>query len=138
MEGMTWYSQIPFERDRPVLVIAEGVMCYLTPGTVRLVLHYLLEKFSRGEIIFDAINGLEKRGARPAAGATYRWSLDNPRDLCAFEPKLRLLTEIPVSRWEGFQRMPTPLQHIIRTLDLIPSMMRMNRLLVYRFEAKAL
>lgn len=116
-----------------VLVLAEGLLMYLEPETIERLLHWLVQTYPSGQVVFDAISGLVARAARPAARASYRWSLDDPQAICRQEPRLKLVEEIPTSRWAAFDRMPLLNRLLIRALDRIPALMRMNRILIYRF-----
>jgi methyltransferase (TIGR00027 family) len=48
-----WLGEIP--ADRPVLVIAEGLLMYLRETEVRQLLRRLTDRFRAGELIFDGV-----------------------------------------------------------------------------------
>lgn len=86
-----WLEAIP--ADRPVLVIAEGLLQYLEPADVKHLFQRLCRRFSRGEIIFDAIGSLHLRlqawrGPVRNTGAVYHTAIDSADDLVKAHPDL--------------------------------------------------
>jgi O-methyltransferase involved in polyketide biosynthesis len=95
--------------DRPVLVVAEGLLEYLPRKDALALFNRITGKFPSGQIIFDAysrltvgiINLMVKlttlRSKPTAAGASafLPWGLDDPRDLEREVPRLRLITATP-------------------------------------------
>ena len=85
-------------RDRPVLVVAEGLLMYLEEADVRRLVLRLRETFPGCRLIADVFS---RRTARSAAkhpslkhtGATLGWGVDDPRELETWAPGLRLLEE---------------------------------------------
>jgi O-methyltransferase involved in polyketide biosynthesis len=83
---------------RPVLVVAEGLLMYLDEADVRRLVLRLHEAFPGCRLIADVFS---RRTARSAAshpalkstGATLGWGIDDPHELQAWAPGLRLLEE---------------------------------------------
>jgi O-methyltransferase involved in polyketide biosynthesis len=115
--GPHWLDRIA--GDRPVLVIAEGLMNYLSEQEVVDLFSRVTEKFPSGDIIFDASSSLMNRGlnfvlARKKAGFSLRWGLDDPHMLEKQVPRLRLIDAVPfltmpelterLSAWSLYQR----------------------------------
>jgi len=88
-----WLESIPV--DRPVLVIAEGLLMYLTEPDVRRLLVRLAERIPRGELAFDAIAPWLAAVSRPLG-----WKLSSLADPHAPERwsggRLTLLDRVPV------------------------------------------
>jgi O-methyltransferase involved in polyketide biosynthesis len=83
---------------RPVLVVAEGLLMYLDPAAVRRLVLGLHETFPGCRLAADVFSRLAARSAsnHPAlkvTGATTAWGIDDPRELEAWGPGLRLLQE---------------------------------------------
>ena len=51
---LTWLERIP--RGRPVLVIAEGLVPYLTEDAARLLVTSIVDAFPAGQIAFDTVS----------------------------------------------------------------------------------
>ena len=52
-----WLDEIPV--DRPVLVVAEGLVMYLSEKEVIALFSKITEKFPSGQFIFDAYSRLD-------------------------------------------------------------------------------
>jgi len=83
---------------RPVLVVAEGLLMYLDEADVRRLVLRLHETFPGCQLIADVFSRLTARSAanHPSlkyTGATIGWGMDDPCELEAWAPGLRLLEE---------------------------------------------
>jgi len=93
-----WLDRIP--GDRPVLVVAEGLVNYLSEEEVVYLFQRITETFPHGDIIFDASSRLMNRElnvvlAKKKAGFSLRWGMDDPRMLEERVPRLRLIDAVP-------------------------------------------
>ncbi|MBN1311394.1 MAG: class I SAM-dependent methyltransferase [Anaerolineae bacterium] len=84
--------------NRPVLVIAEGLLMYLSEDDVRKLILRLHETFPGCRLIADVFSRLTARSAtgHPSlhrTGATLGWGIDDPRELETWAPDFRLLEE---------------------------------------------
>jgi O-methyltransferase involved in polyketide biosynthesis len=82
----------------PTLVVAEGLLMYLDEADVRRLVLRLHEAFPGCRLIADVFSRLAARSAahHPSlkqTGATLGWGIDDPRELEAWAPGLRLLEE---------------------------------------------
>jgi len=50
----SWLDEIP--TDRPMLMVAEGLVMYLTESQVRTPLQRLTDRFGSGELVFDTLS----------------------------------------------------------------------------------
>lgn len=83
---------------QPVLVVAEGLLMYLSEVDARRLVLRLHETFPGCQLIADVFSRLTARSAtkHPSlkrTGATIGWGMDDPRELEAWAPGLRLLEE---------------------------------------------
>lgn len=135
LEDPGWETQV--SRDQPALIVAEGVMMYLTEEIVRGLLNRLTVHFPRGELVFDAWNNMTLRGAQrrgiKGTGATFGWAIDDPLDIKKLEPRLELAKELRASEMAAFPRMPLWSRILVHIMDPIPALRRANRILIYRF-----
>jgi O-methyltransferase involved in polyketide biosynthesis len=94
---LEWMDMVIAE-ERPVLVVAEGLLMYLDEADVpRLVLR-LHETFPGCRLIADVFSRLTARSATnhpslKSTGATLGWGMDDPCELEAWAPGIRLLEE---------------------------------------------
>ncbi|MBN1137521.1 MAG: class I SAM-dependent methyltransferase [Anaerolineae bacterium] len=84
--------------NRPVLVIAEGLLMYLGEAQVRRLLLRLQEAFPGCRLIADVFSRLTARSSTQhrslkQTGAAIGWGIDDPRELEAWSPGITLLEE---------------------------------------------
>lgn len=80
-----WMNKVEYSGE-PVLVIAEGLLMYLSDDEVKNLLTALKRKFTGAEIIFDAFSKLTVRFSKyqPSLSKTKAkilWGFDNPSDV---------------------------------------------------------
>jgi methyltransferase (TIGR00027 family) len=134
LDELRWLDQVP--RDRPGLFIAEGVLHYLSETEVKALLNAVVPHFPGGQMIFDICNSMivKRTGSNiGGTGATYKWGLDDPQDIQQLEPKLELIKEFRPSEQVAFSRFPLWWRAIYRVQELVPTLRRMERPLVYRY-----
>jgi O-methyltransferase involved in polyketide biosynthesis len=134
LEDLRWLDAVP--RDRPGLLIAEGVLHYLGEAEVKALLNAVVAHFPGGRMIFDSCNSfIAKRAGSNVGGtgATYRWGLDDPEDIKQLEPRLELVKEFKPSELVAFSRFSFWLRALFRTIEVNATLRRMERILVYRY-----
>ena len=94
---LEWMDAVAAD-GRPVLVVAEGLLMYLGEEDVRRLVLRLREAFPGCQLIADVFSRLTARSAAnhpslKSTGATLGWGIDDPRELEAWAPGLRLLEE---------------------------------------------
>jgi O-methyltransferase involved in polyketide biosynthesis len=92
-----WLDEIP--ADRPVLVVAEGMVQYLSEKEGIELFNRITGKFPGGELIFDAYSRLTTRliSLLPTAREAHvslPWGINNPRELEKQVPRLKLVTGV--------------------------------------------
>ena len=134
LEDLRWLDEIP--RDRPGLLIAEGVLHYLSETEVKALLNAVVAHFPGGQMIFDICNPwiVKRVGSNVGGtGATYKWGLDDPQDIKQLEPKLELIKEFRPSEQVSFSRFPLWWRVIYRAQEVNRTLRRMERTIVYRY-----
>ena len=107
LEDLRWLDEVP--PDRTGLLIAEGVLHYLSETEVKALLNAVVGHFPGGQMIFDICNPwiVKRAGSNVGGtGATYKWGLDDPQDIMQLEPKLELIKEFKPSELVAFSRFP--------------------------------
>jgi O-methyltransferase involved in polyketide biosynthesis len=134
LDDLRWLDKVP--RDRPGLMIAEGVLHYLSETDVKALLNAVAAHFPKGQLIFDICNTMIVKQAGKnvgGTGATYRWGLDDPQDIRQLEPKLELIKEFKPSELVGFSRFPLWLRAMFRAMEMNTTLRRNERIVVYRY-----
>jgi O-methyltransferase involved in polyketide biosynthesis len=134
LDDLHWLDEVP--GNRPVLVIAEGVLMYLSEAEVKALLNTVVGHFPNGRMIFDAVHPmiLKRTGSNVGGtGATYKWSLNDPQDIKQLEPKLEPVKEFRTPDLVGFSRFPLLIRALMRAIEVSTALRRMDRILIYRF-----
>ncbi len=134
LNDLRWLDEVPV--GRPGLLVAEGVLHYLSETEVKALLNAVVAHFPGGQMIFDICNSfiVKRAGANVGGtGATYKWGLDDPEDIKQLEPKLELIKEFKPSELVAFSRFPLWWRALYRVQELNPTLRRMERTIVYRY-----
>jgi len=134
LDDLRWLGEVP--RERPGLMIAEGVLHYLSETDVKALLNAVVAHFPSGQLIFDICNTMIVKQAGKnvgGTGATYRWGLDDPQDIRQLEPKLELIKEFKPSELVAFSRFPLWLRAMFRLMEKNTTLRRNERIVVYRY-----
>ncbi|MER9295628.1 class I SAM-dependent methyltransferase [Mesorhizobium sp. M0621] len=131
-----WLAEVP--RNRPAIVVAEGLTPYLAADEGPRLLARLVAHLASGELVFDAYSrfGLKLLRLNPtikATGAELHWAIDDPHELERAVPKLRFVEDISAYKPEHAARMGWPAKLFIRLWRYIPALRKIGRLLRYRF-----
>jgi O-methyltransferase involved in polyketide biosynthesis len=135
LDDLRWLDEVP--QDRPGLLIAEGVLHYLSEPEVKSLLNAVVAHFPSGQMIFDVCNPfiVKRAGSNVGGtGATYKWGLDDPKDIKQLEPHLELIKEFKQSEQVAFERFPFWVRALLRVQEINPTLRRMERTIVYRYE----
>ncbi len=134
LDDLRWLDDVPTKR--PSLLIAEGVLHYLSETEVKALLQAIVAHFPSGQMIFDSCNSfiVKRAGSNVGGtGASYKWGLDDPEDIKLLEPKLELIKEFRPSEMIGFSRFPSWWQALYRVQEIFPTLRRMERTLIYHY-----
>ncbi len=134
LDDLRWLEDVP--RDRPGLLLAEGVLHYLSETEVKALLNAVVAHFPEGQMIFDICNPfiVKRAGSNVGGtGATYKWGLDDPNEIKQLEPKLELIKEFRPSEAVAFSRFPVWWRALYRVQEQFSTLRRMERMVVYRY-----
>jgi O-methyltransferase involved in polyketide biosynthesis len=131
-----WLAEVP--RNRPAIVVAEGLTPYLAAEEGPRLFARLVSHLASGELMFDAYSrfGLKLLRLNPAVratGAEVHWAIEDPHDLELAVPKLRFVEDISAYRPEHAARMGWLAKLFVRLWIHIPALRKIGRLLRYRF-----
>jgi O-methyltransferase involved in polyketide biosynthesis len=84
-----WLDQIP--ADRPALIIAEGLLMYLTEPEIRDLLQRLTDRFGTGELLADLVSSWGPRLSRLATSGIVKWGTQDGQELTERNPRLSLV-----------------------------------------------
>jgi O-methyltransferase len=134
---LTWLDRIP--RGRPVLMIAEGLVPYLTETDFRQLLTSVVDAFPTGQTQFDTVAVWAWRTSKwnPSLrkyGTQFHCGFDDPAALAGWHPRLEYVDEAPMNNAPVLMtKAPANVRRIYRLLNLLPGMTRSTRIVQFRF-----
>jgi O-methyltransferase involved in polyketide biosynthesis len=130
-----WLEDLP--RDRPVMIVAEGVLEYVQEGEVEILLNRLTSHFEHGEIAFDVLNSFAVRSGRrqleAATGAAHTWAVDDTSTIDRLDPQLRKTAELSVFALPSVRKLPLRFRVLFTVARLNSTTRNLLRLLRYQF-----
>lgn len=130
-----WLAEIP--TGQPVMIVAEGVLEYLTAEEVKMLFNRLTSYFLHGVIAFDVMNSFAIQSAKSAANeptaGLHRWEVNDIREVDALDFKLKRDKTISVFRSPYIGKLPLSYHLLYSSMALIPKFRNMIRLLHYQF-----
>ncbi len=123
----SWMDGLGAKPGRPMLFLAEAMLVYLEEGDVMGLVQELTRRFPGAELVCEAYSPVVIRlHPRPAAVAQPHWGLKDDRDVEAWAPGIRLL-----SQWYYFDK-PEPRLGAFQLMRYLPFLSRMVRVVHYR------
>lgn len=136
LDEVGWLDEIP--ADLPTLVVAEGLVMYLTTDEVVRLFATVVDRFPGGEVTFDAFSRLGIRLQKlnrqvQTAGATLHWGIDDHAELERAIPRLRCVDELSAFDAPDIDLLPGRYRRMARVTWLLPPLHRMARYLRYTY-----
>ena len=133
-----WLSDVP--TYRPALIVADGLMGFLTEGEMVSLWNRLIAHFPSGELVFNAYTRFavwvarHAPGSKSVAGMIKFPGMDDPRTPEGWNPKLHLVSEIVLSKQPEVADFPTRWRMFHRLIAHNTTLSRMaSFVLHYRF-----
>lgn len=134
-----WLADVP--RDRPTIMVAEGLTMYLTEHDGIALLRRVVDRFPSGELQFDAFSSLGIRlqwtnAVVRRSGSTLHWGINGPGDILTAVPGARLLAYEPVFESHAFVTLPaTPLIYraVAGVMNAVPALRTIAQFHRYAF-----
>lgn len=132
-----WLEEVP--ADRPVVVVAEGLVQYLKEDDFVALLGRITGRFPAGRIGFDAWNSLAARLApfqrqlRATGAKVAGWGIDDPQELPRLVPRLEFESAMTFADIPELDRLSGAYRVVIGLVGRIPAVRNLGRILRYRF-----
>jgi O-methyltransferase involved in polyketide biosynthesis len=130
-----WLEQIPAEG--PALIIAEGLLMYLTEAEIRDLLQRLTNRFGTGELLADLLSPWGPRFsnspilAKMSTSGITKWGTRDGHELPEWNPRLNL---IDTCAFTARAKIPLKPQRVLfRMVAAVPVMRNYDRLYRFRF-----
>ncbi|MCM3571077.1 class I SAM-dependent methyltransferase [Neobacillus mesonae] len=132
---LNWLEQIP--RNKPVMVIAEGMLEYLTEKEVKDLVNRLTSYFPAGKMAFDVMNSFAvnsgKEELKQTTGAIHKWSVNDLHDVDQLDSKLKRADSLSVFKSKFIHKLPLKTRLLFSAMYIFPSFRNMMRILLYKF-----
>ncbi|BCK71415.1 polyketide synthesis methyltransferase [Streptomyces libani subsp. rufus] len=130
-----WVARIP--DDRPAMIVAEGLLMYLTEADGTALLRRLMDRVPGGELAFDAFSRFAIRTqwlnrVVVKAGARLHWGTDTA-GIAALSPKLEIVENISALEIPGIEKLPAGSRLAARMSAKLPAVRDMARMYHCRF-----
>lgn len=130
-----WVARIP--SDRPTLIVAEGLLMYLTEEDGTALLRRLMAHAPSGELAFDAFSPFAIRvqwinRVVVKAGARLHWGTDAD-GIAALRPGLEILENVSALEVPGIEKLPAAYRLVARAWATLPKVRDMARMYHCRF-----
>lgn len=133
-----WLDSVP--RDRPAIVVADGLLNFLPEPDVRRILAQIVEHFPSGEIVFNITSPVvrKQREKRPVPafvkfGISEQWFPGDPRDVEGYHPRLHLAEVGSPGDGSLLSRSPLYYRLLVALIGLVPAWRNAGWILRYRF-----
>ena len=131
-----WFGDIP--RDRPMLMVGEGLTMYLTRDDGVALLRRVVDHAPSGELQFDAFNrlGIKSQWTNTVvrrAGATLHWGIDGPDEVLDAVPGVRLLSWVSPFDAASFKEISIGYRVMAKVLSVVPALRYMAQYHRYAF-----
>jgi O-methyltransferase involved in polyketide biosynthesis len=131
-----WFADIP--RDRPTLMLGEGLTMYLTRDDGTALLRRVVEHAPSGELQFDAFNrlGIKSQWMNTVvrrSGATLYWGIDGPDEVLDAVPGTRLLSWVSPFDAASFKEVSPGYRVMAKVMAPIPALRYMAQYHRYAF-----
>jgi O-methyltransferase involved in polyketide biosynthesis len=114
----TWLDAIP--TDRPAVIVADGLLAFLTQEDTKSLLNRLVGHFPSGEVAFNGYSRFaiwaakHYHGTQSVADLIRSPGFDDPREPERWNPTLRLVKEILLTREPEVAQYPPALRRFTR------------------------
>ncbi|WP_328732568.1 class I SAM-dependent methyltransferase [Streptomyces caniferus] len=130
-----WTARVP--SDRPTMIVAEGLLMYLTEEDGTALLRRLMARVPSGALAFDAFSGFAIRAQRlnravVKAGARLHWGTD-AAGIARLSPKLEIVENLSALEIPGIEKLPTAYRLAARVSRKVPAVRDMARMYHCRF-----
>ncbi|MFI5521202.1 class I SAM-dependent methyltransferase [Streptomyces platensis] len=130
-----WVARIP--ADRPAMIVAEGLLMYLTEADGTALLRRLMDRVPGGELAFDAFSRFAIRAqwlnrVVVKAGARLHWGTDTA-GIAALSPELEVVENISALEIPGIEKLPAGSRLAARMSAKLPAVRDMARMYLCRF-----
>jgi O-methyltransferase involved in polyketide biosynthesis len=133
---LAWIDTIS-ARNRPTLVVAEGLLMYLKEAEVKALFLKLREAFPGCELACDLFSTLTAKRARDhpslkKTGATIQWGIDDAKDIEGWGPGIQLKEEWYFAQAEEIDQLDAGYRFGFRLAGLFSAANKAHRIVYFK------
>ena len=133
---LEWTNEVA-TKDRPVLIMAEGLLMYLAEADVKRLFLRLREVFPGCRLIADVFSRMTARSAtkHPSlkqTGASIGWGIDNPHEVEGWAQGIRLLEEWYFTQDPDLKRLNPGYRLAYKLAGMFKMVQRAHRIVYYQ------
>ncbi len=136
----SWLEQVE-TNGKPVLVIAEGLLMYLSEADVKTLFCKMRDTFSDSTFVFDAYSGMTAKQAKnhpslKKTGAKIQWGVDRPETMEAFGGGISHIETIYLTEERATGGLPKKYRAMFRFADRFRAAREAHRIFVMHLTAE--
>jgi O-methyltransferase involved in polyketide biosynthesis len=130
-----WLDSVP--SGRPAIIVADGLMAFLTQDEMITLLNRVISHFPSGEITYNSYTRFtiwaakHSHGTQSVADLVKSPGFNDPREPERWNPKLKLIKEILLTRVPEVAQFPTTLRRYNRVLATSTALSRMGTVVLH-------
>lgn len=122
----TWTDEINVSKSSTVIIIAEGLLMYLTEEEVSKVMELLTKRFPGADMFFDVIHSYF---VKKKISSTFMWGIDQARDIELLNNNIKL-----IQAWSSGNLLKERQPLILRLLNFLPGTRNRSQILHIQFK----
>ncbi|MBN1696179.1 MAG: class I SAM-dependent methyltransferase [Spirochaetales bacterium] len=135
-----WIEKIN-AKNKPVLVLAEGLFMYLKEEDIKSLFIRLQNKFSKTTIIFDSYSELAAKGigGHPSikkTSAVVSWGISDAKRIESWGGDIHLAEEWYFTQSEEIRKLDAGYRFVFRIMGMFPAAKKAHRILVFQLGGK--
>jgi O-methyltransferase involved in polyketide biosynthesis len=132
--NLRWIESIEVIEEK-VLIIAEGLLMYLSESEIKALFRSLELKFENFTIIFDAFSKLTAKSSKnhpslKKTGATIKWGVDDPREIEGYTEAVKHLKTIYLTDKNAIKMLPNKYRIMFMLAGLFKTAREAHRVFV--------
>lgn len=128
-------------KNRPVIILAEGLFMYLKEEEIRSLLKAFVDKFPVCIIVFDCYSKITAKGIKnhpsiKKTGAKINWGIDNAKDIESWYNNIYFVEEWYFTQSDEINKLDFGYRLLFKLMGLFPVVRKAHRILVFQLGNK--
>jgi len=134
---LNWLELINPNKNKPVIILAEGLFMYLKEEEIKTLFKALQDKFTKSIIIFDSYSEMTAKGIKnhpsiKKTGAIINWGINHAKDIELWDNKIHLIEEWYFTQSVELSKLDLGYRLVFKFMGLFPIAKKAHRILVFQ------